>query len=318
MEIARHQVSEQLIARAVDDIQGRVATRHHRLRWDDLTLKGLRDTRDEILDHVAARTLSDPALSATEAHLALRTAASCSAGVLDLSLWPEGDFYIEFPLITDYLDLIDGNTNDRERFNAPEAINTVNLTFAGEARRIPSVSEWSDAFALCLLGSEFRHPWRYHLILRGEVASEIRSEATDPAAVAEMDALCAYVDRTMRRLDGPDPMERLRKPDADERARAARRLDDAGPLTPDQRLLRVLLDDDRPAFDRALADRLTEYRDTVGDDPAPRSLLPLATIVLAKLAVLVHGWDLDVRSGYLPEALLRLPAPADPAVSSTP
>ncbi|MFE1359956.1 Imm49 family immunity protein [Streptomyces harbinensis] len=73
---------------------------------------------------------------------------------------------------------------------------------------------------------------------------------------------------------------------------------------PDQRLLRVLLDDDQPAFEDALAARLAAYPDELGDDPAPRTLLPLDTLALAALAVQTHRWDLAVPSGYLLPGLL--------------
>ncbi|MGW2704481.1 hypothetical protein [Streptomyces sp. NPDC001340] len=46
-------------------------------------------------------------------------------------------------------------------------------------------------------------------------------------------------------------------------------------LTPDQRLLQVLLDDDQVAFEAALEERLLARRENVGTDPAPRSLLPV-------------------------------------------
>ncbi|WP_369229023.1 immunity 49 family protein [Streptomyces sp. R21] len=77
-------------------------------------------------------------------------------------------------------------------------------------------------------------------------------------------------------------------------------------LTPDQQLLRVLLEDDQAAFEQALAHRLVQHRQSASPDAAPRSLLPHKTIALAALAVQVHGWDVRVRSGYLPQALLVL------------
>ncbi|MFB6814474.1 hypothetical protein ACFCV8_08005 [Streptomyces sp. NPDC056347] len=40
-------------------------------------------------------------------------------------------------------------------------------------------------------------------------------------------------------------------------------------LDPDQRLLRVLLDDDQTQFEEAMADRLLEHRASAGTDPAP-------------------------------------------------
>ncbi|GAA0631038.1 hypothetical protein GCM10009535_03160 [Streptomyces thermocarboxydovorans] len=45
-------------------------------------------------------------------------------------------------------------------------------------------------------------------------------------------------------------------------------------------------------------------------EAAPRSLLPYRTVALAALAVRVHGWDLRVRSPYLPPGLLQAPAHA--------
>ncbi|MFF8965229.1 Imm49 family immunity protein [Streptomyces globisporus] len=84
-------------------------------------------------------------------------------------------------------------------------------------------------------------------------------------------------------------------------------LDAVDAPAPDQRLLRVLLDDRQDAFEQALADRLDAYRESVGPDPAPRTLLPLDTLALAALAVQVHGWERGVRSGYLPAELLGSP-----------
>lgn len=134
---------------------------------------------------------------------------------------------------------------------------------------------------------------------------------SDPADLAAMDALCPYLTEAAGHLPRDWPTVPLRKPDAGERAEAARRLDEVGDaLSADQRLLRVLLDDDQHAFEDALVARLVAYRESVeadAGDPAPRSLLPLGTLALACLAVQVHGWELGVRSGYLPYGLLGSP-----------
>jgi hypothetical protein len=122
-----------------------------------------------------------------------------------------------------------------------------------------------------------------------------------------MDALCGYLTQARGHLPRDWPTVTLRKPDTDERAEAARKLDAARALTPDQRLLRVLLDDDQHAFEQALVARLIEHRECVGSDPAPRTLLPLSALALAALAVQVHGWDLGVRSGCLPQGMLGSP-----------
>jgi hypothetical protein len=136
------------------------------------------------------------------------------------------------------------------------------------------------------------------------------NSVSDPAELAEMNALCVYlhVVETSRSPWVASGVRPLRKPAAEERATAAARLDEAGTLTPDQRLLRVLLDDDQPAFERALTGRLLEHRDGAGPDPAPRTLLPVGTVALAALAAHAHGWQLNVRSGYLPADLLRAPS----------
>ncbi|MFJ4623641.1 Imm49 family immunity protein [Streptomyces sp. NPDC088812] len=53
--------------------------------------------------------------------------------------------------------------------------------------------------------------------------------------------------------------------------------------------------------------RLLEHRESVGADPAPRTLLPVRTIAVSALASLAHGWKLSVQSPYLPDSLLHTP-----------
>ncbi|WKK23483.1 immunity 49 family protein [Streptomyces olivoreticuli] len=278
-EVTCHKVGEQRIAQALGDIEGRAFSRWHRLRYDTLSLAGLQEMCDELLDHVAARALEDPAL-ADPARMVLRTAAECAYGVLDLGVFPHGDFEVVLPLVD--------MTLSSEDFDFGDAVD-----------RIPTTRTWVDAFAMCLIGGLFREPSRVIAeMLRKDHAPELRTTEAESAGLAEMDALCGYL--------GTDPRP-LRKPDAEERDLAARRLDAAGALTPDQRLLRVLLDDDQPAFEQALADRLVQHRESVGADPQPRSLLPVGTIALASLAVSAHGWQLGIRSGYIPCGLLRGP-----------
>lgn len=101
----------------------------------------------------------------------------------------------------------------------------------------------------------------------------------------------------------------LTKPSTDERRDAALALDTAHAMSPDQRLLRVLLTDNQSAFEEALDERLAQHRAGVGENFAPESLLPLGPIALAALAVQVHGWDLQTRSAYLPTSLLKPSAP---------
>ncbi len=251
---------------------------------------------DELLDHIAARTVEDPAFDESS-RTALRTAAECSLGALSVGCFPDGDQEIHFPLI--------GETLSSEDIALGDAI-----------EQVPTARWWCDTFAMCLVsGLVWERQRVIGLLLRSDYALAIRdgvpysklNSTSDPADLAAMDALCGYLTQARGHLPRDWPTVTLCKPDTDERAEAARKLDAARPLTPDQCLLRVLLDDDQHAFEQALVAWLSEHRECVGSDPVPRTLLPLSALALAALAVQVHGWDLGVRSGYLPQGMLRSP-----------
>ncbi|MFD7626686.1 immunity 49 family protein [Streptomyces sp. NPDC059851] len=297
-EVTRHQISAERISEALEDINRRARGRWHGMRWDNPTPRRIEEMRDELLDYVAARTVESPALDGPS-RTALRTAAECGLGVLSLGCFPEGDQEIRFPLIGEELNSDDIDFGD-----------VIAYTPGVEA---PTARTWLDTFAICLVSGLTRDRQRVvGLLLRHDYAPTIHdglpysrlTSASAPADLAAMDALCGYLTPSRGHLPRDRPRVPLCKPGAGERAEAAARLDAAGPLTPDQRLLRVLLDDDRHAFERALAARLVEYREGAGPDPAPRTLLPLDTLALAALAVQVHGWELGIRSPYLPPDLL--------------
>ncbi|QIY76158.1 immunity 49 family protein [Streptomyces sp. RLB1-33] len=295
-EVTRHEVSGQRIAQALDDISRRTWRRWHWMRYDDPSPQKLQEMHDELLDHIAARTVEDPALDESS-RTALRTAAECSLGALSVGCFPDGDQEINFPLIS-------------------ETLSSEDIAFGDAIEQAPTAGSWCDTFAMCLVSGVV---WEWQraigLLLRSDYAPAIRdgvpysklNSMSDRADLAAMDALCGYLTQARGHLPRDWPTVTLRKPDADERAEAARKLDAAGPLTPDQRLLRVLLDDDQHAFEQALVARLIEHRESVGSDPAPSSLLPLSALALAALAVQVHGWESGVRSGYLPHGMLGSP-----------
>ncbi|MEV4742519.1 immunity 49 family protein [Streptomyces sp. NPDC049555] len=296
-DVSTHSVSEQKITRALEDIFRRTFYRYHGLRYDHLSLKGLREMHDDLLDHVAARTTENPALD-ERSRAALLTAAECSLGILSVGCFPDGDQEIPLPFIDEKL-------TSEEIFFGDDVID-----------QATTARTWWDTFAICLVSGLV---WEWQrvigLLLRDDYAPAIHdgvpysklTSVSAPADLAAMHALCGYLTPASSHLPRDWPTTPLRRPDAGERAEAARRLDAAGPLAPDQRLLRVLLDDDQHAFEQALAARLTEHRTSLAPDPAPRSLLPLGPLALAALAVQVHGWELDVRSGYLPHGLLGSP-----------
>ncbi|MGW1755386.1 immunity 49 family protein [Streptomyces mirabilis] len=295
-EVTRHEVSGQRIAQALDDISGRTRRRWHWMRYDDPSPEKLQEMHDELLDYIAARTVEDPALDESS-RTVLRTAAECSLGALSVGCFPDGDQEIHFPLIG-------------------ETLSSEDIAFGDAIEQVPTARWWCDTFAMCLVSGLV---WEWQrvigLLLRSDYAPAIRdgvpysrlNSTSDQADLAAMDVLCGYLAQARGHLPRDWPTVTLCKPDADERAEAARKLDAVGPLTPDQRLLRVLLDDDQHAFEQALVARLIEHRECVGSDPAPRTLLPLSALALAALGVQVHGWELGVRSGYLPHGMLGSP-----------
>ncbi|MFI8823754.1 immunity 49 family protein [Streptomyces sp. NPDC053431] len=292
-EVAHHEVSEQRLAEALDDIEGRAFGRWHGMRYGSFRLDGLREMSDELLDHVAARSLSAPELDDVS-RVALRTAAECAVGVISLGCFPNGDQEIRFPLV-------------REELTSEE------LAFQDVVDEAPTARTWLDTFAAVVAGG-LVWDWKRvtGLLLRDDFASAIRdgvpysrlTSTSTPGDLAAMDALCGYLAEASGHLHRDWPTVPLRKPGPQERAEAAARLDTAGALTADHRLLRVLLDDDQAAFEQALVARLEEHRAGLDADPAPRTLLPLDTLALAALAVQVHGWELRVRSGYLPHGIV--------------
>ncbi|MEV0442958.1 immunity 49 family protein [Streptomyces spectabilis] len=301
-EVARHEVAEQRIEQALADMWPRAYYRWYDMRWSGIPLRrGLRELGEELAGHVAARTVPDPALCTPDSRAALITAAECAMGVLSLACFPDGDFEVPLPLVRETL--------SSEELDYEEACEP--------AAPVTSARMWTDAFAWSVVsGLVWDRDRMAGPLLRNDYAPAIRDgvpysqreSVSGPGDLAEMDALCGYLavvrGPSPGALPGPVP---LRKPEAAERARAAGQLDAAGTLTPDQRLLRVLLDDDQAAFERALGERLAAHRSGVGADPDARSLLPLEAVMLASLACLAHGWQLSTRSAYLPAAVMTAP-----------
>ncbi|MGW2786300.1 immunity 49 family protein [Streptomyces populi] len=301
-EVTRHAVAEQRIEQALADMRSRAFGRWHTMRYGDMPLRrGLRELGEELAEHVAARTVPDPALRTPDSRTASITAAECAMGVLSLACFPDGDFSVPLPLVT--------KTLTSEELHYEEEWEPTDL--------VTSARTWTDAFAWSVISGLIWERDRvigpllredYAPAIREGVPYSKRESVSAPADLAEMDALCGYLTVVQGPYPGalPGPVP-LSKPDTAERARSAGQLDGAGTLSPDQRLLRVLLDDDQAAFEQALEERLVAHRESVGADPGARNLLPLGAVTLAALACLAHGWQLGIRSAYLPEALLNAP-----------
>lgn len=299
-EVPCHEVDEQLLDRALADIRKMTRGYAEEIYEQRLITPSLLEWLcRELLDHLGARTLKAPATDDAPLAKVLLTAAECAYGVLDSALCPESDFELPLPLVAYRFD-------DEDHISRTSDIDV-------------TVGIWLDAFALCVVsGLVWERRRAIGLMLQDDFAWMVRkavsrsepSARSGPAELAEMDALRVYLASATGHLPSDWPKVPLRKPDIGERAEAIRALDavGVGASSPDQRLLRVLLQDDREAFEEALAERLDRYREerAAEADPAPRSLLPLGTIALAALAGQVHGWaPLRVRSDYLPEFMLN-------------
>ncbi|WP_416960054.1 immunity 49 family protein [Streptomyces sp. Agncl-13] len=305
MEISnapRHPVNQQRLDQALGDKTDRVQE-----RFEDVYQRGfpmrvmLEELGHELLDHVAARTIQDPDLDDEGTRLALVTAAECRLGVLDRGCFPHGDWAIPLPLTGTRL-----TSEELDYDEMHDATDTV------------TARTWVDAFDICVSSGLVRDWERViGLLLRNDFAPALRNSlphagrdsVSDSADLAQMDALCGYLTPARGHLPRDWPQVTLTKPSTDERLDAALALDAAHAVSPDQRLLRVLLRDDQSAFERALDERLAQHRVGVGENPAPGSLLPFGAIALAALAVQAHGWDLRTRSAYLPTSLLKPPTP---------
>ncbi|MFD1657468.1 hypothetical protein ACFSL4_04275 [Streptomyces caeni] len=90
-EVARHAVSEQRIAQALEGIERRACRRWHRMRYGCYSDGELQAMRDELLDHAAALTMTDPQFGIPASRIVLRTAAEGVLGFLDLGCYPGGD-----------------------------------------------------------------------------------------------------------------------------------------------------------------------------------------------------------------------------------
>ncbi len=188
------------------------------------------------MDHVAARSVHDPALVTDRAftHRVLRTAAEASHGGLDCLVMPGGDLKIPLPLLGAALSNMDGDDPD--------------LGFRPTVDLELTPQTWVEAFELCLVsGLVWESERLIGPLLRQDHAPVVRHVTTSApasrastAGPAQMNALGLYLTPMYGRQNLSEVV--LCKPSAAERAEAARALDTAKELTAEQSLLRVLLE----------------------------------------------------------------------------
>ncbi|MFE3455939.1 hypothetical protein ACFXKD_00215 [Nocardiopsis aegyptia] len=131
----------------MDGIDQRIGRRWFELRYTHLSLRGLQELCEEILDYVGAQTLANPALrssalSAMSVSTLLDSAAECALGSLYLVCQPDGDFEISL-------------------FCLPEAdygsLNSQEVSFgAGHVDCAPTAHAWVEVFALAVISGMVR------------------------------------------------------------------------------------------------------------------------------------------------------------------
>ncbi|MEU6002045.1 Imm49 family immunity protein [Streptomyces sp. NPDC047197] len=137
--------------------------------------------------------------------------------------------------------------------------------------QVATARTWLDAFTLAVSSGMIQErDLAIGLLQRGDIAPDIRSgvphskleSKSDPGELAEMDALCGYLTQAEGHLPRRWSSVTLCRPTAGERADTQRPLNALESLTPDQRLLCVLLEDDQSAFEQALEHRLVQHRES--------------------------------------------------------
>lgn len=152
------------------------------------------------LDHVAARTVQDPALNDETARAALRKAAECSLGALSVGCFPNGDQEIVFPLID-------------------EQLSSENIAFNDVIEQASTAETWLTTFTTCLISDLMWDRQRGH---RSTAAQRLR--AREPRRGSVLDADLDLATGGPRRRGCA-----VRVPDRGERTPAARLAHGASP-----------------------------------------------------------------------------------------
>ncbi|MFF1414605.1 hypothetical protein ACFVX6_33375 [Streptomyces sp. NPDC058289] len=273
----------------------------------------LREMRDELLDHAAARIATGTSPD-EQLRDVLHTAAECSLGLLSWGCFPNGQQEILFPLIGEKL------TSEDKDFGA----------VVGEA---PTARSWVEAFTISLVSGRL---WDYRrvigLLLREDYALAIHDgvpyspfdSVSLLADLAQMDALSRYLTPPSGHPLGSGPKVPLCMPDAGVRAEAAQRLDDAGATArpecrPEEEIGAFVLLNDGFVISWVSASGLVRgQRSRTTSAPEPRvarytregACLWSTPIVLGAVSFpgvvdmgVRNGWELRPRTPWVPEEI---------------
>ncbi|MGE7391202.1 Imm49 family immunity protein [Streptomyces sp. NPDC004126] len=300
MVIERHQVSAEKIAAARDDFTNRIGSMTRSMskagpigayEWEWIS--------QEMLDHLAALSVTEPALDSAEAWAILTDAAEAACAVVRYTAYHPWE---PFNVFLDYVNF--GISYDRG--DDKEGWDTA------------GTGDWLDAYCLAVLADRVGRDGEAFHFARKVVRKD--AEGQPGAELVAGFLVCVEGDLDVDGQEFPPTREaKVAAVDA-ALARIATRERQTGRALREHadtvalRVLRALVGGDREAYDRELTALLAAVPAAQGPSAPPRSLLPLVPLALAALGHRQEGWAVPVETGYLPRTLVTGFAPEGPRV----
>ncbi|MFD6951718.1 hypothetical protein A6A08_16765 [Nocardiopsis sp. TSRI0078] len=264
MRIERHNVRDEALTKATEDFTDRIGGAVHGQQHHGRDGMGWQDIARDLHEYAGARSAADPAVD-TDAFTALYSAAEARIGALKLDCAPAS---ASFPVHLTYTGTgysYEGEGEDTDHSGAP-------------------TWDWIQTLYLCLVAGLHEQNAGAFLSLasafdEGEVLARGLAYYLFPELGAQRGQVLGYVDSAITGMAN------------------------AGELPhPDLLQLYTLLSRDEKLFWKMMAARLEAYHDSASQD-SPSSLLPIAEIAFAAMAVRVEGWEQPFASDYLPHRL---------------
>ncbi|MER7763184.1 Imm49 family immunity protein [Streptomyces sp. NPDC097619] len=300
MSIERHQVAAEKMTAARADFTHRIGAMTRSMskagpmgtyEWEYLA--------DMMRDHLAARSVDEPALDSAEAWAVLADAAEASAAVIRHTAYHPWE---PFHVFLDYVNF--GMSYDRDGDD--------------EGWHKAGLGDWLDAYCLAVLADRIdRDGEAFHFVRK-----HVRADAAGVPAAELVAGLLALVAGDLDEDDQefpPPQAARTAAVDAALARIAARERETGRELSGHQetialRVVRALVSGDRAEYDRELTALLRAVRAAQRPTAPPRSLLPLVPLALAAWGHRQAGWPVPVDTAYLPRGLVTGYAPEGPRV----
>lgn len=264
VRIERHDVRDGALAEATEDFFDRIGGAVHGQQHHGRDGWGWEDMARELHQYAGARSAADPAVD-TDAFTALYSAAEASVGALKLDHAPASASFSVHLTYTGTGYSYEGEGDDTDHGRAP-------------------TWDWIRALYLCLVTGQHEENEGAFLTLasafdEGEVLARGLAYYLFPELGAQRDQVLGYVEAAVTGManDGELPH-------------------------PDLLQLYTLLSRNEDLFWKTMAARLEAHRDSASEG-SPASLLPIAEIAFAAMAVRLEGWEQPFASDYLPHRL---------------